>query len=158
MTKKQNSGFTLIETIIYIGLFAVIMTMGLPAVFQLLEGSGQTNGKATVQDEENFVLRKIDWALGSIDPSKSYTPSLGTSAMLSLTRYDGTKVAVRQSGTEVQISEDGGVTYLPLTSSNVSVSALSFTYIAPSGSGPAGISATMTMNGFDASTTKYIRK
>ncbi|MBM3261540.1 type II secretion system protein [Candidatus Kaiserbacteria bacterium] len=158
MHMNKQSGFTLMETIVYIGLFGIIMAMGMLSVHQLLGGSAQVNKKSTVQDEQNFVLRKIIGALGSIDPTETYTPSSGTSATLSFTRYDGMQVAVRLSGTRVEMSENGGTTYEPITTDNVSVSNLMFTYVAPSGAGPAGIAASVTVDGLEASTTRYIRK
>ncbi|MBI3631231.1 MAG: prepilin-type N-terminal cleavage/methylation domain-containing protein [Candidatus Sungbacteria bacterium] len=151
-------GFTLIETIVYIALFALMLTTVVLAVFQVLQGSAQVNGRATIQDEENFVLRKIDWALGSIDPTKAFTPSVGYSTTLSLTRYgDSQPVIIRINGTKVEMSEDGGTTYLPITTGNVTVTQLGFGYIAPTGTGPAGITASTTISGLVASTTKYIR-
>jgi len=154
-TKRNNGGFTLIETVIYIGLFAIIMTMSLLSVHQLLQGFSQVSGKATVQDEESFVLRKIDWALGGI--SNTLPAFAGTPSSITIRRYDGNQVRFRLSGTGVEISENGG-SYVPITTDNVRVSNLSFTYITPTGNGPAGIMATVTINGQTASTTRYIRK
>ena len=152
---RSNAGFTLIETIIYIGLFAVIMSSGLLVVHELLEGAAQTNARATVQDEENFVLRKIDWALGGV--SSSMPAFGGTPSSITIVRYDGNTVQFRLNGTRVEMSENGGA-YTPITTDNVRVTALSFSYIAPSGLGPAGISASITVSGMSASTTRYIRK
>ncbi len=157
----NNRGFTLIETIIYIGLFALIIGGSFLAVYQILQGSAQVAVKSTVQDEESFALRKIEWALGSVQTISS--PVSGTSGTLSLTRYDGTQVVVRLNGTKIELSENGGTSYLPITSDNVPVNALSFAYV-QSGVGPAGITASMTIKDvndpqtFNASTTKYIRK
>jgi type II secretory pathway pseudopilin PulG len=162
---RHSRGFTLIETIVYIGLFALLIGGSIITTYQILRASERAGVKSTVQDEESFVLRKIDWALGSIDPTKSYTPSSGTATTLSLTQYGSTNVIiVRLNGSKVEMSEDGGTTYYPLTTSNVDVTGLTFTYIAPSGNGPAGISATLTIKNdtdsqtFTSVSTKYIRK
>jgi len=154
---KSDKGFTLIETIVYIGLFALIIGGLLPSVYSVLQGTAQLGGKSTVQNEESFVLRKIDWALASMEtlttPSAFATPSTS----LWLTRYDGSTVAFRLSGDVVEINENGAG-FMPITTVNVKVTSLSFDYIAPSGSGPAGVTATIVMNGEAASTTRYIRK
>ena len=71
----KNRGFTLIETIVYVALFGVLMAGILPAVYSVLQGGAQINRRATVQDEENFVFRKIGWALSSIDPAQTYSPA-----------------------------------------------------------------------------------
>ncbi len=56
-------GFTLIETIIYIALFALVMTAILLATHQLIESTGITQTKAHVEGDAQFVLSKIDEAL-----------------------------------------------------------------------------------------------
>ncbi|MEK7133550.1 MAG: prepilin-type N-terminal cleavage/methylation domain-containing protein [Patescibacteria group bacterium] len=151
---NNTRGFSLIETIIYIGLFALIMGGGLLAVHQLLQASAQVNDKATIQDEESFVLRKIDWALSGA--SAIFVPSQTT---LTVTRYDSNTVDFRLNGTAIEMRESAiGASYIPITTSNVTVNGLTFTYIAPVGSGPEGVTASTTINGLDASTTKYIRK
>jgi prepilin-type N-terminal cleavage/methylation domain-containing protein len=155
---KRNKGFTLLETIIYIALFALLMAGVLPAVHDILASRTQIGEMSTVQNEQSFVLRKIDWALASIDPSQTYTPSVGSSATLSLTRYDGIQVMVRLHSGKVEFSENGGTSYLPITTDNVTVDSLSFAYVPSTGSGPAGISALITMDGLSASTTKYFRQ
>lgn len=161
----MNRGFTLIEMIIYVALFAILMSGATLTTYQIMQASAQTQVKGVVQDEEAFVLGKIEWVLASIDPSKTYSPSSGTSNTLSLTRYGSTNVIkIRQNGAAVEMSEDGGVTYTPITTSNVSVSSLTFTYVAPTGTGPAGITASMTIKNpndtqtFTVSTTRYVRK
>lgn len=154
MSMQTSKGFTLIETIVYIALFAIIMSMGLMTTYQLLQGSAQVSGKASVQDEENFVLRKIDWAL-----SGASNVSVPTQTTLTVTRYDSNTVDFRLNGTVIEIRESAiGTTYIPITTSNMKVNALTFTYIPPTGTGPAGVRAVMKINGFDASTTRYIRK
>src|SRR3989344_6349600 len=97
MEKRQpkSRGFTLLETIIYIALFSIIMGGTLVAVFNILEGGGNINTKNTAQDESTFVMRKIGWALGSIDPTKAFTPGSGYSDLLSLTQYNGSRIRVR---------------------------------------------------------------
>lgn len=147
--KKNNAGFTLIETIVYIVLFAIIMTSGLLAVSQLLQGANQTNGKSTVQDEESFVLRKIDWAL-----SGASNVSVPSQSALSVARYDGNTVDFRLNGTAVEMRESTiSATYIPITTINVKVTTLNFTILTP-----AGITATLTVSGQTASSTRYIRK
>lgn len=151
---RNTKGFTLIETLIYIALFTLLMGGGLLATYQLLQASAQANSKGTVQDEQNFVLRKIDWALSGA--SDVFVPS---QSMLRVTRYDSNTVDFQLNGSAIEMRESAiGASYVPITTSNVSVSGLKFVHIAPTGTGPAGVTASTTINGLDASTTKYIRK
>lgn len=150
----MRRGFTLIETIIYVGLFALLIGGGLLVTYQILQGSAQVNDKATVQGEQSFVLRKIDWAL-----SGASSVSVPSQTTLTVTRYDSNTVDFRLSAGVIEMRESAvGATYIPITTSNVTVNGLTFTYIAPIGTGPAGVTASTTINGLDASTTKYIRK
>lgn len=149
MNMNASKGFTLIETIVYIGLFSVIMTTGLLTVNQLLQSGAQTSGKATIQSEENFVLRKIAWALSGASSVSAPSPSA-----LTVTRYDGNTVDFRLRGTAIEMRESAiGTTYLPITTGNVHVTALDFVILSP-----AGITASLTIDGFDASMTRYIRQ
>ncbi len=165
----MNKGFTLIEVIIYIALFSILMGGAYIVAFQLIDNSGKLNTRNTVQGEGNFVMRKLDWALTSVDPSFTTTPSSGTTSNLRVKKYDGTKVEVCLDSNKIKIHEGtfGSCTdpdYLPITTDNIIVkaSSLSFQYILASGSGPFGITAnfTITSNGVDFpfTITKYIRK
>ncbi len=55
--------FTLIETIIYLALFTIIIGGGMVATYQIIESSSDTYHHLELQEEANFLLAKIDWAL-----------------------------------------------------------------------------------------------
>ena len=153
-------GFTLIETIIYIALLGLIMGGTLLAVYQILEGGASLSGKAVVQGEGNFLLRKLDWALSG-DSSIPTVGGSGCSQTLSITKtgFSPNPIDIRLNAGAVEMRE-GGIgfgTYEPLTTSNVAVSCLQFRVLPAVGTGPAGIAATTTINGFEFATTKYLR-
>lgn len=154
----MQRGFTLIEAIIYVALLSIIMGGVLASVYNLTEGAARVNSNTTLQNEGNFVLRKIDWALSGV--SSINTPASGNSNTLSVTKVGGTQVDVRLQGTKVEMREGGGAgTYLPLTTDNVKVTALQFQFIPGTGTGaPDGIEATITINGTVFDTKKYVRK
>ncbi len=156
-------GFTLIEAIIYIALLSVLMAGVLLATYSIFQTSGSLSSKTIVQEEGNFVLRKIDWALtGTSSLSLVTTPAPGAYASaLSLTRYDGTQIDIRLNNATqlIELREGGlGGTYYPITTANVSATNLQFHYLAPSGTGPAGIEASTTINGIVFYTEKYFRQ
>ncbi len=128
-------GLTLIETIIYIALLGILMVGAISTVYSLIESGVATTGSSTTQDEGNFVLAKISWALSQQD--SVLVPSSGFSNTLTLITEDGTSVSMRKTGTVVEMRVDTG-SYLPLTSLNVTVEDLGFAY---------------TNNVFSASTT-----
>ncbi len=144
--------FTLIETVIHIALFSFIMSGVLLSVYGLLQGGDQFSKRNITANEGSFVTAKIDWALSDLDTISS--PSSGYGSTLSIQRNDGTQVDVRLVSGVVQLSINGG-TYIPLTSSNVSVSKLGVNTFSGT---PSGVEASTTINGVTFMTRRYIRK
>lgn len=60
-----NRGFTLIETLVYIALLGILMGGAMLAVYQLIANVGQVNANIAIEEEANFLLRKVNWALGN---------------------------------------------------------------------------------------------
>jgi hypothetical protein len=57
-----KTGFTLIEAIIYLALFAVIFSGALAAAVNVAESSARSQAKIMVLDEGEFLAAKIRWA------------------------------------------------------------------------------------------------
>ncbi len=163
----MKKGFTLVETIVYIALFSIIMTGAFVTAYQLIVGSDRLNTKKTIQSEGNFVLAKIGWALDSVSTSSAeiisppQTPPY-TSNTLSLKKYYlGEKISVSiqyDAVNKAVLFQEGSGPLVPITTNNVSISKIEFRFMPPTGSSPAGLAATTTINGIDFAITKYIRK
>ncbi|MDD5068283.1 MAG: type II secretion system protein [Candidatus Pacebacteria bacterium] len=151
---KTTGGFTLIESVVYVALLALIMGGVLPLVYQILQGSNTLSGINAVQEEANFVLHKIDWALGGISNILS---SFSDADTITIPRYDGNQVRFRLNTDKIEMSESGG-TYLPITTANVAATHLLFHYIPAMGTGPAGVKVSFTLGTVPFEITKYIRK
>ena len=152
----MNRAFTLIEAIVYFALFSLFLVGGILAAYQILQGQGQAATLNTGEDEGGFVVRKIEWALNgaTISYPNAATPFDSSLHVLS---NGGIDIRMRLTSGVIEMSENGGVSYFPLTTNNVTVSSLSFHYLAPSGSGPEGIEASTTINGEEFDTVRYIR-
>src|SRR5438105_3614795 len=98
---RQNStGFTLIETLVYLALFALMIGGIVAASFLLFESSDRNSEKARLQEEKNFIVGKIDWALSGAKTVAS--PSAGASgSTLTATKYDGTSNTISIAGSNV---------------------------------------------------------
>jgi prepilin-type N-terminal cleavage/methylation domain-containing protein len=148
----MNRGFTLIESIVYIALLGLIMTGTVATAYQLVSSSGSLATKNMAGEEGNFVLHKLNWTLSSasiLDTSVAH--------QLTVTRHDGVTVVIKLNGNEVDMKEGGG-SFLPITTGNVTVSSFTFVDIPVVGTSPEGITATLVLNGLMFSATKYLRK
>lgn len=56
---KEQKGFTLIEMLVYLALFAFIMTSALAGAYQIIEHNGRTRSSTLRVEEEHFILRKM---------------------------------------------------------------------------------------------------
>ena len=65
----EQKGFTLIEILLYLGLFSIVIGGGMVAVYQIIQSTNATNDKVVIQEDADFLLRKLDWALTGARPS-----------------------------------------------------------------------------------------
>ena len=150
----KNRGFVLIEIIIYIGLFAIMIGGLFVSVFQIMQGSQGLEEKVTIEEEMNFVVKKIDWLLN--DMTEIISPLSGTDDSLEIVKRgeDEASVALNEDGEiEMCVEED----CFSITSVNISVEEISFEYLPAVGTSPAGINTTMNLSGRVVSWSKYLK-
>lgn len=87
---KFTTGFTLIETLLYIGLLGIILGSFLQIAFQLIESSNRMSEKVFVLEETNFLLRKIDFLLSSA--VSVVKPEVGETGQILKINNDGSYV------------------------------------------------------------------
>jgi Tfp pilus assembly protein PilE len=153
MTKR---GFTLIETLVYLALFALIIGGLVAASYLLFETSERNQTKAMLQEEQNFLLGKINWALSGATTTTVTAPNA-----LTVLRNDGTTVTIGTSTTFMTIN---GST---VNNSDITLTRLLFIYTYAGGANPESIEAGVTVStktptgstiSDAASTTRYIRR
>ncbi len=118
MTIHKEKGFTLIETIIYVAMFSMIIGGGVAAAYQMIQSTDSTSSRTILEQEANFILRKLDWALTGATLLATPAPQ----PKLVVTRSPAA-VTFTLNGTDFQ---KGGVS---LNSLRVTVSSLSFQLI-----------------------------
>ena len=156
-SKKSGEGFTLLELLLYIGLFGVMLSISLVILYQMLRNQDQNRSMLEVEEEANFIVRKIEWALtGATDiivPLQNQT-----SSVLSLTKYNFSQnpLVFSTSGNALYLTR-GGSSSISLTSTNVKFQDF-FAHTFPSiGSNPTSVIMTFSVASeipkFPASTT-----
>jgi prepilin-type N-terminal cleavage/methylation domain-containing protein len=103
----KQRGFTLIETVVYIGIFGMIMTGAMVTLYTLLHSVTNNRAVISAYTEMNFVTQKLDWAL-----SGASAITLISSSSLKITRPD------LGEDSPMVVSIDQGQFYLARGSSN----------------------------------------
>ncbi len=162
MKNIKQSGFTLIETLIYLALFGMIFSGVIVCVFNILESSGRNQAKVMLQEDGNFIAAKINWAL-----SQAQNITIPTAGDLQLATASGTLEFKPEVGVQNLLLLRNSNPGLKLNNSNEKVPVLFFVKIEASGDRPAGVNygftlTTLSSNGAllsdDFSSTVYLRK
>ena len=139
MKTKQQSGFTLIEVIVYLALFAILFCGVFVAAFSVIESSGKNQSRAMMQEEGEFLLAKINWAVSNAESVQ--VPEEG-------------HLRATVSGDNLEFQQDGDYLILkrnddsgePLNNSAVQVINLFFVDIFATGNGEKGINYGFDLN------------
>ncbi|MDD5318960.1 MAG: type II secretion system protein [Candidatus Pacebacteria bacterium] len=170
----KSAGFTLIEMIVSVGLFAIVMTIAIGVIVSLLDGNRKAQAISSVVDNLNFAIESmtrdiktgVHYYCGSADQAlnpqtynplnSNCNPSVPTTVISFISAsgqgitYSYDSVNGRADKT-VYDSLGGGVAY-PLTGTDVTINKLNFYVYTPAkGAGQPG--ALMILTG-TASTTK----
>jgi type II secretory pathway pseudopilin PulG len=166
---RMDSGFTLVEVLVYLGLFTILIGGAVAAAYNVIESSGRNQTMAILQQESTFITGKINWALSGIEGINA--PLVGTpSSQLLVTKIDPSigPLDIRpdlNNINDLQISRNNASSQI-LNSSNVQLTNLIFNH-QTSGSGAEWVTASFTLsartpNGQMISqnfeTTKYVRR
>lgn len=161
----MERGFTLIETLIYLALYTILFGGALAAVYSIFESGAHNETAAIVEEEGDFLVGKIDWALSNAVSVQSPADS---GNRLSITFPDGSTESFRSVASTVRLQE-GGAPEQTLNNTNVSVVDLSFVHTLSTSDGidPESIAASFTIYATtsggqvlsrDFSTLQYLRK
>jgi prepilin-type N-terminal cleavage/methylation domain-containing protein len=157
LPKNSNSrGFTLIEVIIYIGLFAIFMSGAVVATFELVQSGARNQEAVSVQEEGTFIIRKINWALSG---ASSATSSHSTT--LSVYMPDGSKRTIWGDGSSIYLSHTSGTATLAnslvLNASAYPVTNLVFSTISTTSTKPEFISVNFKIRNRSFTLKTYLR-
>jgi len=165
----KQSGFTLIETIIYIGLFSLIFTGIFMSIHPLFTGAARMTNNIAIEGESAFILAKIDYALSDTITSSQgivTTPAAGATANTLVMEFGGNEkfeFALDNSNSfcsaplvckMLTLSEDGAAAQ-PLNAGRVQIENFSVTHIDPPGEEPRYLDVSFTANGEHIGPVRY---
>lgn len=142
---RSSAGFTLLETLLYSVIFAVILSFTVVSFYQILRSHGQNQAKLTVQNEANFFMQKIIWAFSGAKAINQFSASSGTLS-LSIDKYNPSDnpIVFTFFGGGLNFSRSGGAPVL-LSNSNVQIADITGSYSPASGTIPASISISFSV-------------
>ncbi len=146
---KNESGFSLVESIIYISLFVMLSTLLIDSLVIMSKVYKETRANG---DLLNSAQSTIERMTRDIRSAKSLTMA-STSSVLNLTTADGYSEQFSLSSGAIQLFENGTLSG-NLTNSNVSVSSLVFRNILTSNS--KAVRLEITMNSLRSYSNKTI--
>jgi len=164
----QKKGFTLIETIIYIGLFGIMCTGIFASMYPLFTSAQRLTTNILIDSETTFILSKIEYALsnGITSPTGTITsPSAGTTgSTLTITNISQLyKFKVDTLGTFCTVPVSckvltlalGSNGAIPLNSQRVNIENFSVTHNAPSVNALRSLDISFTANGVAVGPIRY---
>jgi prepilin-type N-terminal cleavage/methylation domain-containing protein len=84
-----QKGFTLIESLIYLALFTIIIGGGLVSVYQIIQSTNANKNHIILQEEANFLFRKMNGVL------------VGTTSISQPTNNSDTDLVIIKNGSNI---------------------------------------------------------
>ena len=142
----MNRGFTLIEMIVSVAIFAVVMTVALSSLLAISESDRKAQTLKAVINNLNFSVDSMTRAMRTgttyhcdaavlplagvrdcdSSPGASSVAFLQSDGITTTVYCLGSGTACSSSGTSVLRSLDGGTTYAPITAPEVTITNLQF--------------------------------
>lgn len=157
---KSNSGFTLIEVLIYMGLFVLVIGGLLLTTYAVIESSGHLQDKTVVNEEADFIIRKIDWAL--TNATAISCPVAGQLQITKLGLLAGQNPLLFTFSSNNLTLKRGSASAIQLNSTDVKITSLVFTCVQSLNGKPASADTQLTLSSISASQSfdnkKYLRQ
>ena len=114
----------------------MILGSSVALAYRIIESNGKINSSLTIQDEANFLLRKIDWALTGVQTIN--TPSANSNGVtLSVTKinFSQNPIVFDLNSGNLRIKK-AALNAIVLNSNATTVASISFQHFAASGTKP----------------------
>lgn len=157
-TKNYTEGFTLIEILIYAALIIILIGGSILTINNIIRSSSQLNNVVALEEEANFIFKKLEWALS--DSNEINSPTSGSSASsisVDKTNFNNNPIRFSLSSDNILIKV-GGASEQILNSESININSLLFEHIAEENEKPAGIRTTINIEGVEHNSLIYLRK
>jgi len=122
----QNKGFTLIETLVYLALLGLVFTGLLTAGFAIVQSLDVLKTCAIVQEEGDFILAKLNWAVVGSDAVDTMTTNYLKMRRANPGPGMPSTVEIKTEADDLVLKKGTG-DYEPLNASVVNISNINFT-------------------------------
>ena len=120
----RTRGFSLLETLMYIALFALIMEGSFTGMLAISELAERNQTKAYLEEEADFIITKVSYEISNATTVSLSGPD-ATNTEINLTTAEGGNVSIELSGSALVIARGNNVG-VPFSSSNVRTSKVAF--------------------------------
>ncbi|MEX0933704.1 MAG: type II secretion system protein [Candidatus Paceibacterota bacterium] len=132
-SKKWCRGFTLVELIVSLGLFTAVALISIGALLSVVSANKKVQSLRVVMDNLNFSVESMarsmrvgsSYQCGGINAIPNDCGELG-SDIVSFKDINGSVVVYRLHDSSIQRSTDGGLSYLDMTSPEITIEKLRF--------------------------------
>ena len=136
--KKSDAGFTLVEMITAVAIFALVMTMAMGSLLTVLNANKQNQAIQTAVNNLNLALEMMSreirvgskYHCGSDTPYTTAKDCTTGGSFISFLSYEGNQVIYKWVDDDgvgrIARSEDGGASFLYLTSKGIDLEQLTF--------------------------------
>ena len=153
---SSEVGFTLIEMLIYVLLVVAMLGGSIAITYEILTRDYSLKEGMALEEEGNFILRKIGWALN--DSTVGYPVPNSSGSYLTVTKFGLVQpITIDSNSGVVRIDEGSGATVI--SASRFTVSSLSFEFVQegtlPNQTGT--LKASFIIDGRQFKLSRYIR-
>ncbi|MBI2406544.1 MAG: hypothetical protein HYV25_03105 [Candidatus Harrisonbacteria bacterium] len=124
--RDYSGGLTLIETLLYTAIVAIVITAFMLSTYGLLQTSERVEAGIELADAKLFAEQKLEWLIQGVDAIT--VPAAGDSAAtltLNKVNFTGNPLTVDAASGALRLSSSGG-TPVPLTPNGISISNVLF--------------------------------
>lgn len=121
----KTKGFTLIEIMTAVSIFAVVMTISMGSIIGVFETNRKSEALKAVMDNLNLAVESMSREMRFGHTYNDGVPCSSGCHSIAFTTNAGVRIVYQQNGTKIEKSVSGGG-FLPVTAEEIRISDLTF--------------------------------